>query len=97
MELVDQELVIDEQKRLLDLALEQSAEEWVLFWCAYLRYSPDEKPEPGLTEEWKELERQKKLLEDDRKKFTDAAIKMGLERANLQVSSKSKDFILTDS
>lgn len=37
-----------------------------------------------LKEEWKLLEARKMQLEEERRKFTDAAIKMGLERANLQ-------------
>jgi X breakpoint 2-interacting protein len=37
-----------------------------------------------LKDEWKLLETNKMQLEDERRKFTDAAIKMGLERANLQ-------------
>ena len=39
----------------------------------------------GVQNEKAQLEAQWRALEEERKKFTDAAIKLGLERANIQV------------
>lgn len=38
-----------------------------------------------IKEEWEQLKREKEQLDKERKDFTDAAIRMGVERANLLV------------
>ena len=70
-----QDQIITEQQRLLEMGAEESSQSSV----AAAEYEK-------LIRDKQLLEEEKQKLEDDRTKFTDAAIKLGLERANLQVN-----------
>jgi hypothetical protein len=68
----EQEKMIAEQKEMLELALIKNEK---------LDKDKDLSEIQAILDD---LEHQRKILDEDRRKFTDAAIKMGLERANLQ-------------
>lgn len=70
-----QDRIITEQQRLLEMRAEESSQ-----------YSVAATEYEKLIRDKQLLEEEKQKLEDDRTKFTDAAIKLGLERANLQVN-----------
>lgn len=71
-QIAEQEKVINEQKEMLELALTKD-------------HKPEmEKNVSEIQAILDDLEHQRNILDEDRRKFTDAAIKMGLERANLQ-------------
>lgn len=77
--LADQQLEIQKQKELLELSMETRTTE-------NTKQRADDDLE-DMQDQLKDLENQKKQLDEDRKNFTDAAIKLGLERAALQVLS----------
>ena len=50
-------------------------------------YVTSEVAKADIEREWDEIKKQKDLLDQERKNFTDAAIKLGLERGALQVKN----------
>ena len=82
-----QKLVLDEQNR----ALAEKVEEELVTEHAktfdFIESHHSFNHENALIEkEWEELKKQRKALDEERAQFTDAAIKLGLERASLQVN-----------
>ncbi|KAJ3368463.1 hypothetical protein HDU91_000545, partial [Kappamyces sp. JEL0680] len=69
----EQEKIVQEQTQMLEMALAT-------------KNGPDAEPsdDSGVQDQVLALKKQQAQLDDDRQKFTDAAIKMGLERAALQ-------------
>ncbi|KAJ3306494.1 hypothetical protein HDV03_005104 [Kappamyces sp. JEL0829] len=69
----EQEKIVQEQTQMLEMALAT-------------KNGPDVEPsdDSGVQDQILALKKQQAQLDDDRQKFTDAAIKMGLERAALQ-------------
>ena len=71
--LEQQDQIISEQQRMLEISMEDSSQ--TSLSADFEKLKLDQQL----------LEKEKNQLELDRGKFTDAAIKLGLERANLQV------------
>ncbi|KAI8899420.1 hypothetical protein BC833DRAFT_585854 [Globomyces pollinis-pini] len=73
--IAQQQALINQQTQLIELSLTKPQTEFKSDFDVDME---------GIEEEWKELKKQKQLLESDRKALTDAAIKIGKERVQLQ-------------